>query len=345
MGFNISASKDNNKTLEMKVSIIIPIYNVEPYVARCLHSVMAQTYQGSIECLIVDDCGTDRSMDVVERMVANYHGSISFKILHHTYNRGLSAARNTGMAAATGEYIYFLDSDDEISEDCIERLSAPLAEERYDIIVGNIIKKRGVEIIKKGWGLKLRNNTVLRGIELENAYREKWNMMAQNKLYRLDFICLQDLKFKEGIVHEDELWSLQVACLAQSLRAVNSPTYIYYVREGSITTSANAEERKCHMLKIIAIEICRFLKERNIFSAKAYLIMQSFFFCSLKSSLENRKQYIQHYCDLRKATHLSLFYCLKASGLHPRSQLLNLYLLLPPKMAGMLCYHINRWGA
>ena len=87
---------------------------------------MRQTYTGAIECLIVDDCGTDESIPIAERMIAEYDGPIRFEILHHKLNRGLSAARNTGTDAATGEYIYYLDSDDAIMPDCIEKLMRPV---------------------------------------------------------------------------------------------------------------------------------------------------------------------------------------------------------------------------
>ena len=224
----------------MKVSIIIPVYNVEPYVERCLQSVMLQTYNDLIECLIVDDCGTDRSMDVVERIVDAYHGPIRFKIIHHERNRGLSAARNTGMAAATGDYLFFLDSDDEISVNCIEKLTSPLKEEQFDLVVGNI-RTIGDEKVRLAVNLKLSDGFVLYGEQVLETYRKGWNMIAPNKLYRTAFIREHGLQFKEGLIHEDELWSFQVACLAQSLRAVNQLTYIYYIRDNSITTSMNAK--------------------------------------------------------------------------------------------------------
>lgn len=326
----------------VSISIIIPIYNVEPYIERCLQSVMSQTYLGSIECMLVDDCGTDGSMEVVERLLADYQGTIQFKMLKHEYNRGLSAARNTGMDAATGDYIFFLDSDDEISENCIEKLAGPLVEEQYDIIVGNLKKIQGNKEIQTALSLSLSDGTVLRGKQIEGSYHVKWNMMAQNKLYRTAFIRKHGLHFTEGLIHEDELWSLQVACLAKSLRAVNCFTYYYYIREGSLTTTEDGEVRKCHMLKIIAVEICKFVKEKDIFSSKAYMLIQGFSFYSLKSPTYIRRQYIQNYCELRKATSLPLSYCIKASGFHPRSQLLNLYLLLPPKIAGAFIYFFNR---
>mgnify|MGYP002523974151 FL=1 len=101
----------------MKVTIIIPIYNVAPFVADCIHSVMGQTWQEPLECILVDDCGTDDSMAVVERTLQDYQGPVDFRIVRHEHNRGLSAARNTGLDNATGDYVYFLDSDDEITPD------------------------------------------------------------------------------------------------------------------------------------------------------------------------------------------------------------------------------------
>ena len=119
---------------ELKVSIIIPVYNVEQYIGNCLRSVMRQTYKGPMECLIIDDCGTDDSIAIAEGVIREYNdnanvnlnanldlevnatldfiggGGIRFEILHHERNRGLSAARNTGTEAATGDYILYIDS-------------------------------------------------------------------------------------------------------------------------------------------------------------------------------------------------------------------------------------------
>ena len=80
----------------MKVSIVIPVYNVEAYIIECLESVARQTYRGEMECLIVDDCGADESIALAEDFIRSYQGDIHFQILHHDHNRGLAAARNTG---------------------------------------------------------------------------------------------------------------------------------------------------------------------------------------------------------------------------------------------------------
>ena len=122
----------------MVISIIIPVYNVAPYIERSLKSVMGQTYAGDMECLLVDDCGSDDSMAIAERVIGAYTGPIRFRILHHDHNRGLSAARNTGTDAATGDYVLYLDSDDELAEDCIEKLMRPVEEDAtVEMVVGN----------------------------------------------------------------------------------------------------------------------------------------------------------------------------------------------------------------
>ena len=128
------------------VSIIIPTYNVEAYIRECLESVAAQTYEGNIECIIVDDCGTDNSIAVAEQFITEYKGCIDFRILHREKNGGLSAARNSGTDAATGDYIFYLDSDDLLFPNSIADLMA--IAERYphaDIVQGKMVSTNGVE--------------------------------------------------------------------------------------------------------------------------------------------------------------------------------------------------------
>ena len=100
----------------MKISVIIPVYNVEKYIRRCLLSVKDQKCEDfNIECLIVDDCSPDGSMTIVRDLIEkNDDKSITFTIISHEKNKGLSEARNSGIKASTGDYLYFIDSDDDI---------------------------------------------------------------------------------------------------------------------------------------------------------------------------------------------------------------------------------------
>lgn len=124
---------------DYKVSILIPVYNVRNFILHCLESVAAQTFTGALECIIVDDCGTDDSIEIAEKFMDSYQGNIFFRIIHHDHNRGLAAARNTAVANAKGDFIFHLDSDDWIEPYAIERLFLLQLETDADIVSGNAL--------------------------------------------------------------------------------------------------------------------------------------------------------------------------------------------------------------
>lgn len=219
----------------VKISIIIPIYNVEPYIERCIRSVLAQKHR-PLEVVIVDDCSPDHSMSIAKRLIdAASMSGISFRDIRHDHNLGLSAARNTGIAAATGEYLYFLDSDDEITPDCIETLARPLQDDKYDFVIGNY-KTTGSNKETPPLNIVGRCNN-----PLEAYSKKQWFPMAVNKLTNTAFIQRNALYFHEGLIHEDELWSFQVACMTKSMYAMEETTYIYHYRPGSIMMSESEE--------------------------------------------------------------------------------------------------------
>ena len=120
------------------ISNIIPIYNVEKYIERCLLSVINQIYSKPIECILVNDCTQDDSMTIIRNIVNNYTGNIFFRIVNHEINMGLSAARNTGIKNSRGKYILFIDSDDYLDVNCLEFLSKYIAIiPNPDIVLGN----------------------------------------------------------------------------------------------------------------------------------------------------------------------------------------------------------------
>lgn len=225
----------------MKVSIIVPVYNVEDYIERCFESVTNQAYE-NIECIFVDDCSPDNSKDILEELITKYRGGIDFKVLSHKTNRGLSVARNTGIENALGDYIYFLDSDDVIAHDSV------------NVLIGLAIKYQGVEIVQ---------GNSYRVPKMENDWREikgkgfpeftdnhlwikKHCFMepriisnATNKLINTEFIRRNRLYFKEGIIHEDEHWTFFVAKKISSIAFTTHYTYIQHVTEGSIMQSAD----------------------------------------------------------------------------------------------------------
>ena len=96
------------------------MYQVEQYLAICLKSITDQTMTDGVECILVDDCGSDRSLFIAKDFIEHYQGNVLFRIVEREKNGGLSAARNSGIDVASGEYVYFLDSDDEITPNCLE---------------------------------------------------------------------------------------------------------------------------------------------------------------------------------------------------------------------------------
>ena len=317
----------------MKITIVVPIYNVAPYVGDCIRSVMRQTWQGRLECIFVDDCGTDDSMEIVSRTVEEYHGDIDFRIVGHDQNRGLSAARNTGIDAATGDYVYFLDSDDEITSDCVEALAAPLRQEDYDFTIADCRLVGNGD--KPDVALKLKDGTVLKGAQIFQAYRhEEWYMMSVNKLYRLDFLKSCHLRFKDGILFEDELWSFQVACLAQSMAVVGRDTYIYKLREGSITVN-HFTERKAQSLRVILQEMCTFADRHGLqTNSEVHHFIENFRIACLNRIYQYAPDlFDDYYKSLRQLMTVSWRESASLDGWDWRKQVRDFHLALPLHLA------------
>lgn len=225
-----------------RISIVIPVYHVEPYIAECLQSVMRQTYQGEIECIIVDDCGTDKSIEVAEKLIAEYDGPIVFKVLHHEQNRGLSAARNTGINAARGEYVFFLDSDDWIVDDCMNVLTNPLKEEDYDMVLADCELTENpynIRYLCKETGPIQGNEIIFKEFYVDRTiFIMVWNKLIKTSLFR-EF----DLSFLEGQIHEDDLWTYKTSLCLENLYVQNVKTYYYRIRPGAITSDYHSNTK------------------------------------------------------------------------------------------------------
>ena len=229
----------------ISISIIIPVFNVAPFVEACLNSVMRQTYAGSMECIIVDDCGTDNSIAIIEMLISEYNGPIRFQIIHHDHNRGLSAARNTGTLQATGDYLYYLDSDDEITDDCLEILMAKVKEyPDVEMVQGNYcchpISQESVIIINK-----LICPLVETNAEVRKSYYQygQMDITVWNKLIRRDFVMNNSLFCKEGILFEDQLWTFYLLKHLKKVAFEKKVTYHQKKRPFSITTGTDDKTR------------------------------------------------------------------------------------------------------
>lgn len=231
----------------MKVSIIIPIYNVSKYIERCLVSALSQTWD-ELELILVNDCTPDDSMAIVYKILAMHPRKDIVTVLTHKQNRGLSAARNTGICKAIGDYVYFLDSDDYLPVNAIELLSGPAINYSVDFVVGNYEvkgEKKWVPPLLLDTCLLLDNKTILRTYS-----KDQWYVMAWNKLVNKSFLVQNNLFFKEGIIHEDDLWSFQLACKAKNAYVVNAITYLYSIQPNSITGNPSIRNIECRVFII-----------------------------------------------------------------------------------------------
>ena len=162
----------------IKVSLIIPVYNVVKYIDRCLDSVMNQEYP-NIECILVDDYTPDNSFEIINKKLDAYSGRIDFKIVRHKENRGLSAARNSGVKVATGDYIFFLDSDDQLVEGAIEAFVDAIIEYgSVDFLIGDY------QVIGNWYYRGIQSEKYLSSnVEIFSDYLSgKWYVMACGKL-------------------------------------------------------------------------------------------------------------------------------------------------------------------
>lgn len=235
----------------MKVSIIIPIYNVEKYIERCLRSVFAQNYQ-NLECILVNDSTPDNSFQIAKELVVSYHGYIDFHLVEHEKNQGLSAARNSGIRNSTGNYLYFLDSDDELPPDAIGKLVKVTEEDNSPEIVMGITRRIKADGSNEDQ-CSLHNKSFYTNEEVFHGYLDnKWYIIACNKLIRRDIFFEHGTFFKEGITHEDVLWSFEVSTYIEKLIVCPDITYLYYlVDTNSISRSPLSQKRVQDSLTIL----------------------------------------------------------------------------------------------
>ena len=222
--------KDLN--INMLLSIIIPVYNVEQFIEECLDSVCTQSF-ADWEAICVNDGSTDRSLSLLQDFASRDR---RIHVVSQS-NAGLSAARNTGLKAANGEYVFFLDSDDWLEKDALERLAKHIHGEDLICFSG---RKWYQDTQMYEVADELQSVTYPTGWEYynENALQSRRFpfVCAVLRLYRRKFLMEKKLYFTEGIYHEDNMFTPYVCLYAQATKVINESLYVYRIRGGSITT-------------------------------------------------------------------------------------------------------------
>ena len=232
--------------MQSLVSVIIPVYNVKNYLIRCLESIIRQSYT-NLEIICINDGSTDGSERILEEFSKK---DDRIKIIHQE-NKGLSAARNTGLDYVHGEYISFVDSDDYLSTDCYS-LCIPLFKNDVDVIYfsANVVAELG--------GVKLKTDDYYYQVHHENkikvspAILKKENVAAWNKIYKTDIIKKNNLLFPVGLLYEDAEFYWKYMSFVDCAYFTKMPLYNYIRRPDSIMSKTFAgSDRTIDHLKIM----------------------------------------------------------------------------------------------
>lgn len=237
----------------MKFSIIIPVYNVEEYLRACLDSVLAQTFS-DWEAVCVNDGSTDGSLSVLEEYEKKDH---RLRIISQP-NGGLSAARNTGLAAAQGDYVVFVDSDDWVEPTMLARLAEESNGEDMICFACRRTDNNTYDTLQpeqdRGWSYY--NHHAL-------EHREVPFVCVWQRCYRRQFLMDNNLSFREGILHEDNEFTPRACLKAKLVKVIPDVLYNYRVRPGSIMTTRGLRSRES------LIEIANSLS--NLFATETFV--------------------------------------------------------------------------
>lgn len=243
------------------ISVIVPIYNVEKYIHRCVDSILNQTYK-NLEIILVDDGSPDNCRKIADK----YQSSDSRVKSIHKENGGLSDARNYGMKYATGEYVLFVDSDDWLKKEMIETL--------YNLSI-----KNNADIVQSGFYYAYNNYLLyddryytedMKPVELnkqelmkELVINERVKNFAWGKLYKIDLI--KDIPFEKGILFEDVFWAHKVMDRVDKYVICHKPMCYYLQRSDSIVSTYTTKN----------LDIIKGLKIRHKFINKNYANLKS----------------------------------------------------------------------
>lgn len=227
------------------VSIIVPVYNTEAYLRRCLDSLSRQSLK-NIEILLIDDGSTDRCGEICEEYAVK---DSRYKVLHHSENRGASAARNTGVRQAEADYVMFADSDDWVHEDfckdayeCAMRNNADLVMFGYQYIPFNSAHNASRNVC----------NTVSEGPrtmeEAVNLSLKSFGSVPVNKLYGKKLF--EGICYPEGHIFEDTATSYKIIRNANSIYCMNQVLYYRFLRPGSTTIRKLTRSMVCERFKV-----------------------------------------------------------------------------------------------
>ena len=249
-----------------KISIVIPCYNVEPYIVECVLSLSKDMNFDSFQIILIDDGSTDNTLVKLKEFQSSY----SNIFVYTQKNGGQSAARNYGVEVATAEYIGFIDADDWVSPDYYTYLLNEIIEKKLDIVICNIasVDCEGVvdTMNTRSYQIDQINQLIIKSHEerekLIRLYlRDRISVSPCNKLFRKSLLTENQVKFSEGLYNEDMEFTFDILMKTKRLGKINNS--IYYYRQNNASTTKLANLRVLDMLIIV---------DRILNKVKKYLI-------------------------------------------------------------------------
>ena len=247
-----------------KVSVIIPIYNVEDYLEDTLNNLLNQTFISNIEVLMVDDGSTDNSRYIIEKYALDHDNFHAF----HKENEGLSASRNYGLDRAKGEYVHFLDADDSVVDDGYEKLYNIAVENNSDIVTAPIIRLRRYNIFDGKFyenSLKKFDHDIY-STKFQSYPELIWDLFVTNKLYRREFLNGNNLRIVEvdKAYCDDSPFSLKTYILAENISISTDIFYYWRLRENeNLSITQKLSEVKTFFDRLYAINLCLNIVNNN----------------------------------------------------------------------------------
>lgn len=247
--------------LTPKVSLIIPVYNAEQYIEACVDSLMAQTMD-EVEIILVDDHGTDRSMELARAYVEHHNSCKQFRFLETPHNMGPGPARSVGIEEARGEYIGFVDSDDVVVSDFCERLYTVAKDHDADLAYCQAQLVKGAEVTAM-------NNPVIENGAFEGEKRRffltHYTTLFVSFLYRRALLMEYAIRFPATRSAEDSYFLTCSLLAAKRIACVDKPMYHYLIHEESLSESSNPQR---YLDKVKSFDLLmQFAREKGLYEA------------------------------------------------------------------------------
>lgn len=274
----------------IKLSIIIPIYNVEKYISDCISSIYRQDFdEEEFEIIIVNDGTKDKSMEIVQSF-AEQHTNI---IIINQENQGLSTTRNNGMEHVNGDYVFFLDSDDMLVDHSLKPLLLQLIESGADTIQGNYIKKEDKNFPRNGITIECKNNMTITSGKERFINESVFDYYIWQNIYKTDFLKSKNLKFIPKIYFEDVAFYNEMTIKAKKYAISTITHYVYRQREGSIVSTITPQ-KLIHM-NIACEKIWETCKDIAIKDKKCHIALTNRIFAG---AISINYWYVTHYKKL-----------------------------------------------